>query len=111
MSLNQVTAIPYAVHAMKPTENKESTPKELDTSALLEISVLLKILSSMNSPTLKKPLLEKPTNTLIAFLATKDQKILEISVLTVLAHAQPQPEVSVLEPQEQSDRDVYHLTL
>jgi len=96
-----VNVSPTAAHVTKPTENKESMPKESDISALLEISVLLKILSSMNSHTPKKHLLVSLTKTLLAFLTTKDQKISVASVLKVLMPAH-KTEVSPLDNQEPS---------
>jgi hypothetical protein len=68
-----LNVLPTAAHVTKPTEKQESTHKELDTSALLVISVLLKILSSMNSQEIKKPQLAELTKTQHAFLTTKDQ--------------------------------------
>jgi hypothetical protein len=102
---NQASASPTAVPAMKPMVNKESTPKELDTSALLEISVLLKISNSTNSATLKKPPLVLPTKTPPAFLTTKVQMTSVTSVLTTSVDAQMTKVVLVQEPQEQHELD------
>ena len=74
-------ATPNAAHAMRPMENKESTPRESDTSASMETSVLLKILNSTNSPELKKLQEVLPTKNPNASSTTKVQKISEISVL------------------------------
>jgi hypothetical protein len=95
----QAIALPTAAHAMRLMEKKESTHKELDTSALLVISVLPKILNSTNSLMHKKPQLEKPLRIPHAFLTTKDQKILEASVSKVSTHA-PITVASVQVPQE-----------
>jgi hypothetical protein len=87
MFLNQASALPTAVHATKLKVKRESTPRELDISALLEISQLLKILNSTLSPEPRKPQLEEPTRTPNACSTTKDQKILEASASTVSQHA------------------------
>lgn len=63
-----------AAHAMKQMENKESMLKELDISASMEISRLLKILNSTNSAEPKKPQEVKDTNPPTALLTTKDQR-------------------------------------
>ena len=105
MSHKPVNAIPTAVHAMRPTENKELTHRELDTSASMEISVLLKILNSTNSAMLKKPPVERHTNSLNAFLATKDPKISVTSVLKVSMCAQVTEQALVQVLQEPYDHE------
>lgn len=90
---------------MRPTENKELTPKESDTSALLEISVLLKILSSTNSATLKRHQLAELTRTHLASSTTKDPTHSVTSVLKVSTLA-PKVAPSVLVPQEPTKDDL-----
>lgn len=93
-----LNALPTAVPATKPMEKKESMLKESEPSALLVISVLLKILSSTNLATPKKPPLVLLTRTVHASSTTKVHNPLEAFAFRASAHAQLVD--SVLEPQE-----------
>lgn len=102
MLLNHQNASPIAAHATKLRANKESTPRESDISASMEISKLLKILSSMNSQEPKKPPRDLETRHPAAFLTTKDQHHSVVSVSQVSTHAPIKAE-SVQEPQAACD--------
>lgn len=102
MLLNHQNASPIAAHATKLRANKESMPRESDISASMEISKLLKILSSMNSQELKKPPRDLETRHPAAFLTTKDQNHSVVSVSQVSTHAPIKAE-SVQETQAACD--------
>ena len=84
----QLTVLPTAAHVTKLMLKQESTLKELDISALKEISQSLKILSSTNLLTPEKPPLDRHSRPLTVSSPTLVLMILETSVLKVsmLAH-------------------------
>jgi hypothetical protein len=102
MFLNHQSASPIAAHATKLRANKESMPRESDISASMEISKLLKILSSMNFQELKKPPRDLETRHPAAFLTTRVHKNSVASVFQVSTHAPIKAE-SVQEPQATCD--------
>lgn len=81
--------------------------RELDISALKEISVLLKISNSTSSLTPEKPQPVEPSKTPLASSPTLDQKILEISVSKESMPAPPMAVVLDLVPQDLADPCIF----
>ena len=110
MSNKKPNATPTAVHAMRLMANKESTPRESDTSASMVISKSLKTSPTTNWAKPSKPQKDSHTRTPNVFLTTTDRKSPQISVLKALLHAQMVMKVSELEPPLESDQheiDIY----